>query len=440
MSRSLNKRDLIILAALLAVGAVGLILHRGSVEGAINGRLYAAVHFLDSPAFMVSLDSDDAFTLAEALRLEPDGLPDVHFVVRDGAFAFVKSDCPDLLCVSMGFQSQLGGFAACLPNRLFFYIEKARYSMYSTVFFDIFDTLVFLRIFAASHYEFERVADEIYNELLGLHRLFDIFNEHEGINNIATINRLAGIEPVTVSMNLLELIYAGIEAYHTSGGAVNIALGPALRLWHEFLTGASDSPPNLQALEAAKLLSNIDDVIIDWELGQIFLAYEGMSLDVGALAKGFALEIAANTARELGVTSGIISMGGDMVIIGRPLDGREYFTIGIENPHGDGLFATKLLSNSAVATSGNYQRFIMYDGVRYHHIIDPSTLLPSSRFSSVTIVHNSPFASEFLSLAAFILPIDEGKRLAGELGAEALWILPDGSYITTDGFVLHEKF
>ena len=221
-----------ILIALLTIGALGVVYMRAGSGGSDGLRLYANLHFLDEPALMISLENDRAFTLAEVLQLEPTGLPEVHFEVRDGAFAFVKSDCPDLLCVSMGPQSQRGGFAACLPNRLFFYIEEAQYTMYSTVFFDIFDTVVFLRIFAASQHEFERIAGGIHGELLALHRLFDIFGEHDGISNIATIKRMAG-----------------------------------------------------------------------------------MSLDVGGLAKGFALEVAASAARELGVTSGIISLRTRLALI-----------------------------------------------------------------------------------------------------------------------------
>ena len=430
-NKRINKRDLIILSALLIIGVTGsLILYAGNNTETENG-LFANVYFMGEPAFMVDLGSDSAFTLAEVLRLEPYNLPQVHFEVRDGAMAFVKSDCPDLLCIFMGPQSQLGGFAACLPNRLLFHIEKGEHSLYSTAFFDIFDTLIFLRLFSPSQSEFERYADAIYSELLWLHKLFDIFSEHDGINNIATINKMAGIRPVTVDETLIELISEGIAVYHLSGGAVNIAMGPVLRLWHSFLIGEADSPPNIEALEAAKLLSDINDVIIDGN--QVFLAQEGMSLDVGALAKGFALERAYSVASELGVTSGIISIGGDMVIIGSPLDGRETWAVGIENPTG-GLFATKHVVDTSIATSGNYQRFVIYGQNRYHHIIDPATLMPTTQFSSITVVHPSPRVAEFLSTAAFILPFVEGLELINEFGAEALWILPDGSYLRSDGF------
>ena len=435
-NKRINKRDIMVLFALLVIGAVGSMYWFAAGESEPRNGLYASVHFMGEPAFMVSLDTDQAFTLAEALGLEPYGLPHVYFEVREGALAFVKSDCPDLLCVAMGPQSQLGGFAACLPNRLLFHIEEVDYTLHSTVFFDIFDTLIFIRLFSPTQSEFERHVDAIYSELFRLHMLFDIFGEYAGLNNIATINRKAGLEPVTVDETLIELIEFGINAYYQSSGTINITLGPVLRLWHDFLNGLEDSPPDIEALEAASHLSNISDVIIDGD--QVFLIREGMSLDVGALAKGFALERVYKVAAGLGVTSGIISMGGDMVIIGAPLDGRDAWTIGIENPTGEGLFATKQVTDTSVATSGNYQRFIMYGQNRYHHIIDPSTLMPAGQFSSLTVIHPSPKVAEFLSTAVFILPHYKGIELVRELGGEALWILPDGSYFRTDGFVFAE--
>ena len=427
--RLISKRDILILAGILLVGVIGVVYMQAS-SGEEQG-LYARVFFMGEQVLLVNLATDASFTLAEAMNLDPQGLPSVYFEVQGGALSFVKSDCPDLLCVAMGPQSLVGGFAACLPNRLLFHIEEAEYSLFTAAFFDIFDTVIFLRLFSNSQDEFDTKSEAIYNELKRLHMLFDIFNEYEGISNIATINRLAGVEPVAACEALLGLIEEGIDAHRRSGGAVNIAMGPVLRLWHDFLTGSASSPPNMEALEAAKLLSYINDVVI--YNNQVFLARVGMSLDVGALAKGVALERAVAVAEDLGVISGIISIGGDMALIGRPLDGRASWTIGIEDPEG-GIFGTKRLDSTSVASSGNYQRFVMYGENRYHHIIDPFTLLPAGQFSSLTIVHPSPMVAEFLSTAAFVMPFDGGIRLVTDLGAEALWILPDGSHRQTDGF------
>ena len=427
--RHVSRRDILILAGILLVGVIGaMYIRAGSGE---EQGLYARVFFMGEQVLLINLATDTSFTLAEAMSLDPQGLPSVYFEVQGGALSFVKSDCPDLLCVFMGPQSLVGGFAACLPNRLLFHIEEAEYSLFTAAFFDFFDTVIFLRLFSNSQDEFDAKSEAIYNELKRLHILFDIFNEYEGINNIATINRHAGIEPVTACEALLSLIEEGLKAYRHSDGAVNIAMGPILRLWHDFLTGSANSPPSIEALEAAEQLSNINDVII--ADNQVFLARFGMSLDVGALAKGVALERAVAVAEDFDVISGIISIGGDMALIGRPLDGRASWTVGIENPEG-GIFGTKRLDSTSVASSGNYQRFVMYNENRYHHIIDPFTLKPTGQFSSLTIVHPSPMVAEFLSTAAFVMPFEDGIQLVTAMGAEALWILPDGSYKHTNGF------
>ena len=432
----INKRDLCILAGLLTIGVIGVFFVQAFEKNGAHGRLYAAVHFFGEVSFMVDLNIDNVFSLAEALNREPNGLPQVYFEVQGGAIAFVSSDCPDLLCVHMGPQSQIGGFAACLPNRLFFYIEEVVYSLHSKAFFGIFDTVIFLRLFAPSEEAFELYANAIYEELHRLHVLFDIFNEYEGITNIASINRMAGVKPLTICADLFEFLTKAKAIYHKSSGSVNIAMGPVLRHWHKFITGESNLPPNKAELETAALLSNFDDVIF-YE-NQVFLTKKGMSLDVGALAKGFALERIYLASKDLGIISGIISIGGDMLIIGYPLDGREFWSVGIEDQVGAGLFGIKQISGTSIATSGINQRFKMYMDERFHHIIDPSTLMPKNQFSSLTIIHPSPWIAEFLSTAAFILPLQEGFKLVNEFDACALWIFPDGSYMHTDGFTFIE--
>ena len=315
--------------------------------------------------------------------------------------------------------------------------EERRLFTYITL--DYFDTVVQIRLFAKNHDEFDSYVQAIVGQIRHLHMLFDTFNEYEGINNLATINRMAGIAPVAVEREILELISWGIEAYHNSGGGVNIAMGAVFDLWRSFLQSTDGSaPPSLDVLSDAASTANFDDILLDFETQEVFLRRPGMSLDVGALAKAPALEAAEAIAREMGVVSGFIYIGGDIKFIGAPLDGRDAWLAGINHPQGwpDGVSGAVFAKDTTVVSSGDSQRRRLYDGNIYHHIIDMSTLMPARFYSHLVIVHKDARVSQFLSTAAFVLPSDDALFLVESHGAQALWITADGDYFTTNGFDL----
>ena len=290
---------------------------------------------------------------------------------------------------------------------------------------ELFDTLTNVIGYAHSQEEFEYFAGIIYGELRHLHQLFDKFNEYQGFNNIRTINNNAGIQPVEVHPDILALLTTGIEAYHKTNGLVNIALGPVTSIWHEYILAGEAVLPCMDALIAASRLTNINDIIIEEANNTVFLRYAGMSLDVGSIGKGFAMESAAQKAIDAGFLAFALHVGGDVRLVGAPRSGdRDAWGIGIldpENPREivDVIFA----ADTAVFTSGDYLRFYMVNGARYHHIIDPRTLMPAVAASSATVIYPCGTTAEILSLAAFILGADEGK----ETDLDTIWILPDGT-------------
>ena len=149
------------------------------------------------------------------------------------------------------------------------------------------------------------------------------------------------------------------------------------------------------------------------------------------------MEEAASRARSAGMDSGLINAGGNVCCIGAPKDSRHQFGIGIQNPDQtveDPLFDTIRVSDISVVTSGDYQRYYVVDGVRYHHILDPTTAMPAGRYRSVTVLHSDSSIADMLSTALFILPYEEGLALAQSFDAEALWILPDLTCEATDGY------
>ena len=311
---------------------------------------------------------------------------------------------------------------------------------FQTEFTDVFDTVTIVTAYCTNEAEFKKYVEVIRDEMRRMHHFFDIYNDYNGINNIKTINDMAGIAPVECAPEIIELINEGIEAYEESGGAVNIALGSVLRLWHDARDAAGRDPagaavPDMDALLAAVPHTDITKLVVDTDASTVYLEDAEMSLDVGAFAKGWAVERAARAAQEAGLKSGLISAGGNVLVIGAPLDGRDAWGVAIQNPNGGEYYDVVAATDLAAVTSGDYERFFTVDGVNYHHIIDPVTLFPATHFRSVTILHPDSGIADMLSTPLFVLPYEQGAALAEKYSAEALWIHPDGTFSATDGYL-----
>jgi len=305
---------------------------------------------------------------------------------------------------------------------------------FSSVSFDYFDTVTQIIGYANSQEEFDSFTELIYAKLGQMHRLFDIFYEYPDLNNLHTINNNAGIAPVEVDSLLIELIQASKEAYEMTNGTVNIALGPVLEIWHTHRQEENPRLPSMEVLLGANNYTNIHDIVIDTENHTVFLPYEKMSLDVGGVAKGFALEVIATEVKEAGFYSFLLNIGGD-VYAAAPPPGRDFWNVAVESPReGSELIDVVSVWNMSVLASGDYRRYFIVDDISYSHLIDPITLMPARHFSTVAVLHPSPLLAEILSTAIFILDIDSGMTLLQEHGAEAIWFTYDEQIITTEGF------
>jgi thiamine biosynthesis lipoprotein len=322
-------------------------------------------------------------------------------------------------------------------------LERGEFTKFSTEFFDTFDTHVTFTAFAPDEAAFERYAKIAHDEMTRLHRLFDIYNLYDGTSNIRTINENAGVSPVVVDSSIIDLLTIARDAYGYTDGAVNVALGPVLSIWHDLRTRALSgdnefSIPTPEALTLASTHTSVDDIVIDSESSTVFLRCKDMSLDVGALAKGYAVQKTVELLRKSGLESALINAGGNVVATGAPLDGRSAWSIGVRAPVEEEMSENMLdvlyVPSGAIVTSGNYQRFFKHDGRSYHHIIDPATLYPAEYTRAVTVLHPDSTTADILSTAAFILGYDRARALIGSLGAEALWVTADGAIIMTDGY------
>ena len=308
-------------------------------------------------------------------------------------------------------------------------------SQYQATFLTLFDTVTTIVGYADSEADFHAQAQLLHDQLLEYHQLFDIYKEYEGVNNLKTVNDHAGIAPVEVDGRVIDFLLECRELYEATQGRVNVAMGSVLRLWHEARSAGVEDPANAalpeeEALRQAASHVSFDTVLIDEEASTVYLSDPEQSLDVGAIAKGWAVE---QVCREAGL---LISVGGNVRATGpRPTDGSDW-VVGIQAPDGEGddYLHTLYVSDGSVVSSGDYQRCFTVDGHRYHHIIDPDTLYPAAYWRSVTVLCPDSGLADALSTALFTLPLEEGQALAQRFGAEAMWLDEAGQRHYTPGF------
>lgn len=306
---------------------------------------------------------------------------------------------------------------------------------YQNTYWGVFDTATQITGYALTQAEFDRQAQQVFDQLYEYHQLFDIYNDYPGLNNLKTVNDQAGITPVQVAPAIVELLLDCRAYYEATDGVVNVAMGSVLRLWHQARMAAREDPenaalPDQLALQEAAKHTDWESVIIDAQASTVYLSDPAMSLDVGAVAKGWATQKVAEAAPE----HMLLSVGGNICATGPKPDGNAW-NIGIQDPDDtQSYLQTVNLFSGCAVTSGDYQRRYTVDGVDYHHIIDPQTLYPATAWQSVTVLCADGGLADVLSTALFLLPLEEGKALALSYQAEAMWVDAQGYIYKTDGF------
>ncbi len=321
--------------------------------------------------------------------------------------------------------------------------EKSKYSTYSMEYFD---TVTTITGYEYTQEEFDDVAEEILTMLGEYHRLYSIYHRFDGLENLCTINELVGGEhrTVTVDRRIIDMLLYAKEMYYKTDGIMNIAMGSVLSLWHDYRNVGKDNPaeaslPPMEKLREAASHCDIEKVVIDEINNTVTLTDPLMKLDVGAIAKGYAVECAARVLQEKGVTGYVLNVGGNVRTVGSRGDGTPW-SVGIENPESNDYFAYLDLNGQSVVTSGSYQRYYYVDGKPYHHIIHPDTLMPAEGFLSVSVVCNDSGLADALSTALFCLSQEEGSVLIESFDdAEAMWVTQDGNKTFSSGWNKYAK-
>ncbi|MBR4459593.1 MAG: FAD:protein FMN transferase [Clostridia bacterium] len=323
----------------------------------------------------------------------------------------------------------------------------AENSRFTYTFYGTFDTVIILVGYAPSQEVFDEAAVLCEREFKRLDLLYNPYLHSDIGNNLWMLNNGAWKEPMPVEKDLMDLILFCRRLRAEISDTVNPALGRVLMLWHDARMNAEDDPahasvPDAETLRQANEHTDLNNVVVDEDAGTVFYTDPKLRLDFGAVAKGYAAGLVADELRAL-LPSFSINAGGNIVLSGAPENKSGTWKIGIQDPnaplYGD---ATTLgwieRTDGAIVTSGDYQRFFVVDGVAYHHIIDPATLQPARSVRAVTVITQDSGIADFLSTACFILPYEESRALIDSLpDTEALWVLTDGSVVSTDGFGLH---
>lgn len=247
---------------------------------------------------------------------------------------------------------------------------------------------------------------------------------HAADSELSRVNRDAFARPVEVSDSFLEVLRMSLEFSRKTGGAFDITVGPLIELYKT--AEAKGVKPGTEEIELAKSRTGFEKLKLDEQNKTVRFEVEGMRLDLGGIAKGYAIEKAVEVMRSFGAAGGIVDVGGDIRCFGQT----KAWKIGLQAPDdadnnliGGNLTLVLELSDSAVATSGDYRRFVLIEGKKYSHIIDRTTAEACEGLSSVTIIAPNAAAADALATAVSVMGADKGAEfIESEPGVEAILI------------------
>lgn len=316
-----------------------------------------------------------------------------------------------------------------------------KYSMNAT---DIgFDTVVSFNAYTQNEATFNKYAQLVKDEFKRYDKLFDKYKNYDGINNIKTINDEAGKKAVKVDSAIFDLLEISKKYDSLTHHQFDVTLGSVLNIWHDYReqgvianqNNTKSSIPSNEMLESANTHSGWQHVQLNKKDRSVYIDDKNVSLDVGGNAKGYAVEKIAQRLEKEGLQHAILNGGGNVRLIGNKPES-DAWSVGIQIPNlkeqtTDSLVSLQLNSSTSIVTSGDYQRYYMYEGKTMHHIIDPSTLQPARHSRAVSVVTKDSGLADILSTTLYTLSHKDGMQLIKDLKekenieVDALWIYDD---------------
>jgi len=271
--------------------------------------------------------------------------------------------------------------------------------------------------------------DAVFNEF---DRLESLMSNWRPESDVERLNAAAGREPVRVSSDVIAVLEDARQASEWTGGKFDVTFGVLSGLW-KFDHDQDDTIPDMREVRARLPLIDYRKLTIDAPAGTAFLERAGMRVNLGGIGKGYAVDRGVAILRARGFSDFLIQSGGDMYAAGRR-DGQPW-RLGIQDPRGLGgrAFARLAVSDSTFSTSGDYERAFVKDGVRYHHIIDPTTGEPARGCRSTTVLAPRAVLADALSKSVFLLGVDRGMALFERLHVEAIVVTTKNDVLVTPG-------
>ncbi len=272
-----------------------------------------------------------------------------------------------------------------------------------------------------------------------LNRVNDLMSDYVADSEIGRLNRLPPGEALKLSPETYFCLSEAQCFAAMTGGAFDVTCRPLVSVWKE--AGKTKTLPTEETLTAARARVGWDKLLLDADRKVAMTTAAGMEIDLGGIAKGYALDLAAHAMGRAGATSGLIDVGGDVRVLG-PQAGDQPWRIGVQHPfrpRGE-HFCVVELRHGAVATSGNQHRYSEIDGKRYSHILDPRTGWPAENAPHVTVIANDGLNADAWATILSVLGAEEGRTLLAERGVrnvEVMWLLPPAEepiIHKTDGF------
>ena len=294
------------------------------------------------------------------------------------------------------------------------------------------DTLVSIKVYGSEQEKLKSAVTEAYAEMRRIAELADGFAQPEtaafGSSDVCRINAQAGKQPVQVDPDTMAMLLLAKKYCELSEGAFDVTVGPLMELW-----GFGGKNPQLPAPDRIKAaLSKVrnQDLVLNERERTVLLRQEGMKLDLGAVAKGYATEKALQVLKKHGIEKALIDAGGNIRVLGRNLHNAPW-RIGIKDPRkSNAVVAALPLEDASAVTSGDYYRGFEAGGRRYHHILDPGTGYPAEHNMAVTVVTRDAGLADVLSTVFFVLAPEKALQLAEKMGVELF-------LVTSDRRILH---
>lgn len=288
----------------------------------------------------------------------------------------------------------------------------------------------------------ERAAEAIDKGFAEIKKLELLLNYFSDESEISAINRASGTRPVKVSRDTLDMMRKTLEISKATRGIFDPTIAPLIKLWNFSKKRRDNSVPDSRVIKNTLKLVDYKKIQINSK-SEVFLAEKGMEIDLGGIAKGYAADKAIEAIKAKGIKAALVAVAGDIRGFGSNPSGNAW-KVGIQDPRPEtgsaserpweDIFASLYLENMAISTSGDYQRFFIKDGKRYHHILDPATGFPAeSDLLSASVIAPEGYIADGLSTAVFALGAEKGMSLLKAMGVEGVLVDRDRKVFVTEG-------